>query len=169
MMCFYLNVELHGQRIKVLVCTATTVILYIHTYIHRCPIITLRMFQSQLIASSYGLQSLLATAVNIRVSALTLLSRPKSTQGSSVVRSVCRVYYTSDTNAVYCPLWKMRRNIRLAMFDSGSKSRPLEEVRTPTIPSVLAFKVSLHGSVLLALGLESKLTNTSFITIWREQ
>ena len=52
----------------------------------------------------------------------------------------------------------------------GRKPLPLEEVGTLTIISVLAFNVSLHGSVLFAVGLGSKFTITSsFIMISREQ
>ena len=48
----------------------------------------------------------------------------------------------------------------------GSKSKSLEDVGTLTVISVLAFNVSLHGSVLFAVGLGSKFTITSsFIMI----
>jgi len=49
------------------------------------------------------------------------------------------------------------------------KPMPLDEVFNP-IFSVLAFNVSLQGSVLFYLDLGSKFTTTSlFIIIWREQ
>jgi hypothetical protein len=52
----------------------------------------------------------------------------------------------------------------------GSKPKPLKEVGTVTIFSVLSFNVSLHSSVLFALGLGSKFTTASLlIMIWREQ
>jgi len=42
----------------------------------------------------------------------------------------------------------------------GSNPRPFEVVGTLTIFCVLSFEVSLHGSVLIALGLGSKFTTT---------
>jgi hypothetical protein len=51
----------------------------------------------------------------------------------------------------------------------GSNTRPFEVVGTLTIFCVLSFKVSLNGSVLIALGLGSKFTTSLFIIIWHEQ
>jgi hypothetical protein len=47
----------------------------------------------------------------------------------------------------------------------GSKPVPLEGVGTLAMISVLALKVSLHGSVLFAVGLGSKFTITSSFII----